>query len=129
MRFALHLLLFTFLSACFLVDRPVPAFAKDDVQQLRKALAKQPFKDLPGVKLPQKFDDPPQTACTSYIGRDYWAMARTRSAYVPHLTRRIYRCDVDDVTIESTRQPDEIDWKKQKRYYKPWIDDGFDRDR
>jgi hypothetical protein len=129
MRFAQHLFLCTVLSASLLVDHPAPAIAKDDVLQLRKALAKQPFKDLPGVRLPQKFDDPPQTACSSYISRDYWALAQTKSAYVPRLTRRIYRCDVNNVVIESTRQPDEIDWKKQKRYYKPWIDDGFDRDR
>lgn len=127
MRFALYLFLLMVLSASFLADRPMPAQANDNVEQLRKALAKQPFKDLPGVKLPQKLDDPPESVCTSYIGRDYWAMARTRGAYVPNLTRRVYRCDVDNITIESTKQPDEVDWKKQKRYYKPWIDDGFDR--
>jgi hypothetical protein len=99
-----------------------------DTQTIRKALARQPFKDLPGVKLPQKFDDGPKTVCTSYIGRNFWSGTYTRkSGYIPGLSRRIYRCDIDNVTVESTRQPDEIDWKKQKRYYKPWIDDGFDR--
>jgi hypothetical protein len=99
-----------------------------DAQTIRKALAKEPFKDLPGVKLPQKLDDEPQTVCSSYIGRSFWSGTYTRKGgYIAGLGRRIYRCNVDDVTVESTKQPDEIDWKKQKRYYKPWIDDGFDR--
>lgn len=105
----------------------IPASHAGDQQVLRRALAKEPFKDLPGVKLPQKLDDEPQSVCTSYIGRDYWADAGRKGGYRTGLSRRIYSCDVDNVTIESTRQPDEVDWKKQKRYYKPWIDDGFDR--
>lgn len=115
------------LTFAVLAMPPGNAFANDR-QKIREALARQPFRDLPGVKLPQKVDDEPQTVCTSRIGRDFWGEERT-GAYVPRLTRRIYSCDVDNVTIESTRRPDEIDWKKQKRYYKPWIDDGFDRDR
>lgn len=110
----------------FLADAPRAAFA-DDTQKIRQALQKQPFRDLPGVKLPQKLDDEPATACTSYIGRDYWTDGSSKGSYRTRLGRRIYRCDVDNITIESTKQPDEVDWKKQKRYYKPWIDDGFDR--
>lgn len=93
----------------------------NDAETIREALAKEPFRDLPGVKLPQKLDDEPQTACTSSIRRLYWDWPRAR------LSRRVYRCEVDNVTVESTKQPDEVDWKKQKRYYKPWIGDGFDR--
>jgi hypothetical protein len=117
------------LAAAALALAALPqASAAGDAQTIRKALAREPFRDLPGVKLPQKLDDEPQTVCTSYIGRNFWAGTYTRKGgYIPGLSRRIYRCDVDNVTVESTRQPDEIDWKKQKRYYKPWIDDGFDR--
>lgn len=129
MRLSLLSLMLAALAASLFADLPAPALARDDIQQLRKGLAKQPFKDLPGVRLPQKFDDPPATVCTSHIGHDYWAMARSRTGYIPRLTRRIYSCNVNNVTIESTRRPDEVDWKKQQRYYKPWIDDGFDRDR
>ena len=105
-----------------LAAAPQVAFASD-AQTIRKALAKQPFRDLPGVKLQQSLDDEPKTACTSSIRNPYWGPGRGR------LGRRVYSCDIDNVTVESTRQPDEVDWKKQKRYYKPWIDDGFDRDR
>jgi hypothetical protein len=108
----------------------VPASHAGDRQVLRKALAKEPFKDLPGVRLPQKFDDEPKSVCTSHIARDRWADFDRAGRYRTGLGHRVYTCGVDgmdNVTIESTRQPDEVDWKKQKRYYKPWIDDGFDR--
>lgn len=123
---AFRFLLLTILSLPVLTAGPGAAVASD-TQKIRQALAKEPFRDLPGVKLPQKLDDEPATACTSYIGRDYWAGAYDKSGYRSRLSRRIYRCDVDNVTIESSKRPDEVDWKKQKRYYKPWIDDGFDR--
>lgn len=127
MRSVSRYLVFLVLASPGLAALPQASFASD-AQTIGNALARQPFKDLPGVKLPQKLDDEPQTVCTSYIGRVYSDGAYYRKGgYVPGLSRRIYRCDVDNVTVESTRQPDEIDWKKQKRYYKPWIDDGFDR--
>ncbi len=116
----------------FLIAAGVPqsAFASD-AETIARALAKQPFRDLPGVKLPQATDDEPKTVCTSYIGRDRWDSTLNNSrGYRSGLSRRIYNCDIgDNVTVESTKRPDEVDWKKQKRYYKPWIDDGFDRDR
>lgn len=126
MRVGLRLLSLIMVPLGLLGMAALPVHAGDQ-QQLREALAKQPFKDLPGVRMPQKLDDEPRSVCTSYMGRDYWADAGRKGGYRTGLGRRIYRCDVDDVTIESTRQPDEVDWKKQKRYYKPWIDDGFDR--
>jgi hypothetical protein len=109
---------------------PHSAFASDE-QTIARALAKQPFRDLPGVKLQQSTDDEPKTVCTSHIGRDRWdGTYNNRRGYRSGLTRRIYDCDIDtNVTVESSKRPDEVDWKKQKRYYKPWIDDGFDRDR
>jgi hypothetical protein len=120
-------LVFLVVALSGLAALPAAGLASD-AQTPRKALAGEPFKDLPGVKLPQTQDDEPKTVCTSYIGRDYSDGAYYRKGgYVPGLSRRIYRCNVDNVTVESTRQPDEVDWKKQKRYYKPWIDDGFDR--
>jgi hypothetical protein len=121
--------LFSLLISAALISSILPQTSSaSDTQTIRKSLAKQPFKDLPGVKLPQKFDDGPKSVCTSYIGRNYWDGSYTRrGGYIPGLSRRIYSCKVDDITVESTRQPDEVDWKKQKRYYKPWIDDGFDR--
>jgi hypothetical protein len=123
-------LLISVLALLPLLSTSLPASAwAGNADTIRRALAKQPFKDLPGVKLPQATDDEPKTVCTSRIGRDSWDNGRSRTGYVPRLSRRIYSCDVDNVTIESTKRPDEVDWKKQKRYYKPWIDDGFDRDR
>jgi hypothetical protein len=121
---------FRFLSFMLLLTlgAAVPQVAvASDAQTIRKALAKDPFRDLPGVKLQQAQDDEPPAACTSSFKRPYWGPVRR--GYQNGLTQRVYRCDVDNVTVESTKQPDEIDWKKQKRYYKPWIDDGFDRDR
>ena len=119
----------------FLIVAGVPhqAFASDE-QTLAKALAKQPFRDLPGVKQQQSNDDEPNTVCSSYIGRERWGYVYDnndrRRGYRTGLSRRIYDCDTgNNVTVESSKRPDEVDWKKQKRYYKPWIDDGFDRDR
>jgi len=79
-----------------------------------------PYKDLPGVKVPGS-ETQAGAACTSRIRRPYWGSRHTR------LSRRVYRCEVENVIIESTRPPDEIDWKKRQRYYKPWMADGFDR--
>lgn len=51
---------------------PQTGFAGDR-QTIRTSPAKEPFKDLPGVKLPQKSDDEPKSVCTSYIGQNFWA--------------------------------------------------------
>lgn len=127
MRAGFRFLSLLILAPLTLSALPQPGVA-GDTQVLRKALAKEPFKDLPGVKLPQKLDDEPKSVCSSYFGRAYWGGSYTRrGGYIPGLNRRIYSCKVDDITVESTKQPNEVDWKKQKRYYKPWIDDGFDR--
>ena len=81
------------------------------------------YKDLPGVKKPQSDPDASQSVCESRIERTsrYWR-ARNR------LGQRVYSCALgENVVVKSNRQPDEIDWRKQKNYYKPWIGDGFDR--
>lgn len=102
------------------------AFAGDR-DRLRNALSGEPFKDLPGVKLPQAEDDGPKTVCTSTIVRDRSDAGNRPGGSRTGLGRRVYNCEVDGVAVGSPKRPDEVDWKKRKRYYKPWVGDGFDR--
>jgi hypothetical protein len=92
-----------------------------DAVSVARANDATPYKNLPGVKVPgsEKLTLEP---CTSSIERSYWT-----DPWRNRLARRVYRCEVDNVTVESTRQPNEIDWKKRHEYYKPWTSDGFDR--
>ena len=99
----------------------------DGMDRLREALAHEPFKDLPGVKLPQRTDEQPKTVCTSSIAPDRSYSENRVGGYRPGLGCRVWNCDVGGVEVMSPNQPDETDWKKQKRYYKPWVNDGFDR--
>ncbi|MDB5526223.1 MAG: hypothetical protein JWM58_3986 [Rhizobium sp.] len=116
---AVFLSLILLLSMVFTAP-PQMAFASD-ARTIRKSLSTEPFRDLPGVKLPQKDDSQARTACTSSVERQRPTRWRNGLGY------RVYRCETEVFTYESTKEPDEVDWKKQKRYYKPWIDDGFDR--
>lgn len=85
-----------------------------------EARDKTPYKDLPGVKVPGS-EKQAQTICTSSIERQRPTRWRSGLGY------RVYRCETEIFSSESTRPPNEIDWKKRQRYYKPWMDDGFDR--
>jgi hypothetical protein len=123
------------MSCLIVLSLLVPAVAHQpanagDKDKIRKSLArktflaKDPFKDLPGVKLPQKLPDEPATVCNSRIERRHWPDEPSR------LGRRVYSCDlegVDNIVIQSTRRPNEIEYQKWKNYYKPWVGDGFDR--
>lgn len=98
-----------------------PVMAKDI--DFTKVAPKDAFKDLPGVKEPQRDPDAETTVCDSRIERSSVFWNRRNG-----LGRRVYDCDLGGaITVQSTKQPDEIDWRKQKNYYKPWIGDGFDR--
>lgn len=90
------------------------------VFSLTMAGDKPPFKDLPGVKVPGS-ETKTQTICTSSIERQRPTRWRNGLGY------RVYRCETEIFSSESTRPPNEIDWKKRQRYFKPWMDDGFDR--
>jgi hypothetical protein len=85
-----------------------------------EARDKTPYKDLPGVKVPGS-EKQAQTLCTSRIERQRPSRWRNGLGY------RVYRCETEIFTFKSTRPPNEVDWKKRQRYYKPWMDDGFDR--
>ena len=85
-----------------------------------EARDKTPYKDLPGVKVPGS-EKQTQTLCTSSIETQRPARWRNGLGY------RVYRCETDIFEFQGTRPPNEIDWKKRQRYYRPWMDDGFDR--
>jgi hypothetical protein len=87
-------------------------------RHLGKALAKEPFSDLPGVKAPSR-DSQTNTVCTSSVERQRPTRWRNGLGY------RVYRCDTEIFTFESNRPPNEIDWRKQQNRSKPWITDGF----
>ena len=81
--------------------------------------SREPYKDLPGVKLPKQIDKQARPNCSSHI-EERWP-ARWRNG----LNYRVYECDDGGITARSTRPPDEIDWQKRQQYYKPWTSDGF----
>lgn len=79
----------------------------------------EPYKDLPGVKVPKQIDKQARANCRSHIEErwpTYWRNG---------LNYRVYECGDDGITAKSTRPPDEIDWQKRQEYYKPWTSDGF----
>ena len=71
-----------------------------------------PFKDLPGVKLPQAEGTPePQMNCTSQLERQQATRNRNGLAY------RTYSCDLGRVRMGSSEPPNEIEYKKSRDHY------------
>jgi len=84
------------------------------------AAGDEPFRDLPGVKMPRQERPEDRTVCTSYMdSRDPGRWRRTG------LAKRVYTCETEPFEVRSYRPPNEIEWQKRKNYYKPWITDGF----
>lgn len=104
---------------CLWLALPLGVAARD--LDFTTIVPKDPFKDLPGVKAPQQDPNSDAAACTSRIERAFPRDWHSRDG----LGHRVYRCDMGNITIESDKRPDEIDWRKQKNYYKPWIRDGY----
>ena len=83
------------------------------------AESREPYKDLPGVKVPKQIDKQESADCTSHFERQWPTDWRNGLSY------RVYECENGGVTARSTRPPDEMDWQKRQQYYKPWTSDGF----
>ena len=108
-----------FLMAFFLFAGAISGDASARDQKLRPLTPRDEYKNLPGVKKPMRDDQATRTVCTSSIERQHPTRWRNGLGY------RVYRCETEIFTIESNRPPDEIDWRKRRNYYKPWIRDGF----
>lgn len=80
----------------------------------------EPYRDLPGVKVPKQIDKQARANCSSHIEEQWPTYLRNG-----RLNYRVYECGDGNVTVKSTRPPNEIDWQKRQEYYKPWTSDGF----
>lgn len=88
--------------AMVLLCLPLAAVAKDD------------FKNLPGVRDPAKIkEEPLDIACTSRLERRWPSQFPERNG----LAHRTYRCDQGRLTIGSGRPPNLIEYRKFKQYY------------
>jgi hypothetical protein len=85
-----------------LLTLPLPAVAKDD------------FRNLPGVHDPAKMkDEPLDIACTSRLERRWPSGFPERNG----LAYRTYRCEQGRLTIGSGSPPNLIEYRKYKQYY------------
>jgi hypothetical protein len=86
--------------ALVLICLPLAAMAKDD------------FKNLPGVHDPAKMKERPiDTVCTSQLEWQRPAPGRNGLAY------RTYKCRYGKAWVGSSRPPNLIEYRKYKNYY------------